>query len=335
MRLVGTKFLEPGSKLAVPVYTTSGKVVLNSGVVLTETYIEKIRNLGIHKVYIEDERFNDIDIMESLDMKTKNNAIQAVKLTYTNLHTGKEIDEYLIKEIAESLVDYVRNAKDKGISILSLNAVDEYIIEHSINVAMLSAFIANRMNFNFNQLCDLVTGALIHDLGRVNEREENPEHVQIGFDVIRKCRGLSLHSSIVCYEHHENFDGSGYPRKLKGTAISEFTRVIRVADVYDNIIHGYDNDNVSIMPDQAYDKILAFTGSKLDPAVVEVFRDTMVFYPNGCMVLLSNGLKGVVVRQNQGSPQRPVIRIFNETAVIGEIDLVKSLTLFIKEVEFN
>jgi HD-GYP domain-containing protein (c-di-GMP phosphodiesterase class II) len=44
-----------------------------------------------------------------------------------------------------------------------------------------------------------------------------------------------LHSSIVCYEHHENFDGGGYPRKLKGAAISEFSRVIRVA-AYDNTI---------------------------------------------------------------------------------------------------
>jgi len=66
--------------------------------------------------------------------------------------------------------------------------------------------------------------------------------------------------------------------------------------------------------------------------VVETFRDTIVFYPNGCTILLSNGLKGVVVRQNLGSPQRPVVRVYSEDSILGEINLLKSLALFIKNV---
>jgi len=332
MRLIGIKTLKPGDILAMPVSTSAGKVVLNAGVTLTETYVDKLKQLRIFNVYIEDARFNDVEMIQPLDFKTINKAMQVIRDTYEAVHKSKPVDEYLVMDVSKSIVDYIRNNKDKGVSILSTNAIDDYIIEHSLNVAILTAFMGNRMSFNFNQLCDLVTGALIHDMGRENSREEKTEHIQTGFDIMRRCRGLSLHSSIVCYEHHESFDGTGYPRKLKGTAISEFTRVIRVADMYDNILHGYENDNTPAMPHQAYENILAASGSILDPGVVETFRDTIVFYPNGCTVVLSNGLKGVVIKQNLGSPQRPIVRVFNDTQIIGEIDLLKSLTLFIRDV---
>ncbi|MCX7747256.1 MAG: HD domain-containing protein [Clostridia bacterium] len=332
MRLAGIKSVKAGDKLALPVCTSSGKVVLNSGIVLNDNYIDKLRNLRIYKVYIDDGRFDDIEVIQPIDLKTRNLAIQVLSMTQEAIQKGKTVDEYLIKDAAKNIVDYVRDYKDKGVSILSTSAVDEYIIEHSINVAILSAFLGNKMSYNFNQLCDLVAGALIHDLGRDNSKEENAEHTQKGFDVMRKSRGLSLHSSIVCYEHHENFDGTGYPRKLKGKAISEFSRVVRVADYYDYILQGYDNKDISLMPHQAYENMLAVAGKIVDPEIVEVFRDTIVFYPNGCSVVLSNGLTGIVIRQNIGSPQRPVVRVYNDTAVLGEIDLLKSLTLFIKDV---
>ncbi len=332
MRLVGIKTLKSDDVLGAAVRTSSGRVVLNAGTVLTDNYIQKLRQIGIHKVYIKDDDFDDVEFIDYLDDKIKNEAVMGLKETYTNLQKDKPVDEYLVKDISKSLVDYVRESWQKGVSILSLDAVDDYIIEHSINVSILASFIGNHMNFNYNQLCDLAAGALIHDIGRENKKEEDHEHVQKGFDVMRKCRGLSLHSSIVCYEHHENFDGSGYPRKLKGTQISSFSKVIRVSDLYDDLLHGFGNDDVPLMPHQAFENILAVAGTIVDPEIVEAFRDTVIFYPNGCTVLLSNGLTGVVIRQNLKAPHRPVVKVFNHSGIIGEIDLLKSLTLSIKDV---
>jgi HD-GYP domain-containing protein (c-di-GMP phosphodiesterase class II) len=332
MRLIGIKSINPGDTLALAVNSTSGKNILSSGVTLTEKYIQKLSELNIAQVYINDGRFDDVEVIQPLDIKIRLKAITTVKEAYEKVHKLKEVDEYSIKEIVVDIVEYARNCKDKGVNLISTNAIDDYIIEHSINVAIITAFLGNRMSYNYSQLCDLVTGAIIHDLGRENITEEKPEHTQKGFDAMRKCRGMSLHSSIVCYEHHENFNGSGYPRKIKNTAISEFTRLIRVCDIYDNVLHGYDFSNKPSMPSQAYEYLLAITGVILDPEIVQMFRDTIVFYPNGCTVLLSNGLKGVVIKQNQSSPHRPVVRVYNQTSVIGEIDLYKSLTLSIKDI---
>lgn len=332
MRLVGTKSLKPGQQLARPVYTSSGKVVLNSGIALTESFITKLEQIGIKKVYITDERFGDVEISQPLDVTTRNYVSKVLSENYIKVHKSKGIDEYAIKDAAKKIVEYTREYINKGVSILSTDATDEYVIEHSVNVAIITAFIGHKMSYNFSQLCDLVTGALIHDIGRDNTSEENPVHTSIGYEAARFCRGFSLHSSKVCYEHHENYDGSGYPRKIKEKDISEFSRIIRVADYYENILHGYENNNESLMPHQAFEGILAVSGQVLDPEIVEKFRDTMVFYPNGCMVVLSNGLNGVVISQNIGSPQRPIVRLYNDKGVIGSIDLLSTLTMFIEEV---
>lgn len=332
MRLVGIKSLKENDILGAAVCTSSGKLILGAGTVLTESYIRKLREMGVHKAYIKDEGFADIEILDGIDDKIRNEAVMGLKETYTNVHKDRPVDEYLIKDLAKGIVEQVRESKQKGVSMLSLNLIDDYIVEHSINVAILSAFMGNHMDFNYNQLCDLVAGSLIHDMGRENAKEEKPEHVQKGFDVMRRCRGLSLHSSIVCYEHHENFDGSGYPRKLKGAQISDFTKVIRLADLYDDLLHGFGNEDIPMMPHQAYENILAVAGSIIDPDMVEVFRETIIFYPNGCEVLLGDGLSGVVIRQNHGIPQRPVVRLFNDKGIIGEVDLMKNLTLSIKDV---
>lgn len=332
MRLVGVNSLKPGDELARPVFTASGKIILNSGMVLKEAYIEKFKQLGINRVYIDDVRFEDVRAVQPIDITTRNEVAKVLKNAYTKIHNSEEIDEYTIKDAAKKIVDYVREYRDKGISMLSMDVVDEYVIEHSVNVAIITAYIGNRLSYTFNQLCDLVAGALIHDLGRENCAEEKPEHVETGFEMMRKLRGMSLNSSKVCYEHHENFDGTGYPRKLKGTGISDYARIVRVADYYDNVLHGSENNGVSVMPHQAFEVILAVSGSILDPDVVQVFRDTIVFYPDGCTVKLSNGMCGVVIRQNIGSPQRPVVRAFTDNDIIGDFNLLEDLTLFVQDI---
>lgn len=331
MKLARLDTVTPGDKLAMPIKTPDGKVMLSAGTVLNENYIDKIANWKVDYIYVVDDRFNDIELIEPLDLKIKNNALNVLREIYCKVHNDKDFDEFQLKDISEDMVEYARDNKEKGVAILCDDVSEDYLIEHSLNVALLTAFMGNRMNFNYSQLCDLVTGALIHDMGRTDSKDEDVHHVKVGFDIMRRHRGLSLYSSIVCFEHHENFDGSGYPRKLNGTAISEFTRVIKVADMYDELLHNRGGD--PLMPHQAYEHILAYSGSTLDPEMVQKFRDTIIFYPNACTVLLSNNLKGIVIKQNLGAPQRPVVRLFNSMGnIMGDIDLSKNLTIYVKEV---
>lgn len=332
MRLVSLRALEPGQKLALPIFTTSGRIILNAGVILTESYIQKLSTFELNKIYIHDARFDDIVIYSPLDWETKKFAQLTLNDTLINITKNKSIDEYVIQDAAQKIIRKVFEFKEMGVSLLTLSAVDNYIIEHSINVAILAAFIGIKLRLNWNQLGTLVTGALIHDIGRENSKYENEDHVQRGYDIMRKCRGLHLSSIHIINEHHENFDGSGYPRKLKGSSIQLFSRIVRVADEYDNALRGYYNQSSSLMPHQAYEVLLALSSKVLDPYLVECFRDIIVFYPNGCTVILNNGFVGVVIKQNNSSPQRPIIRELQNKEHLNEIDLIKNLNLSISDV---
>jgi HD-GYP domain-containing protein (c-di-GMP phosphodiesterase class II) len=82
-----------------------------------------------------------------LNPKTSVNAINIIKNSYDKIHKSKDLDEYLIKNIAREIVEYVRNCRDKGVNLISTDAIDDYIIGHSINVAIITAFLGNRMNY--------------------------------------------------------------------------------------------------------------------------------------------------------------------------------------------
>lgn len=333
MKLVGVKSLKPGAKLSAPIYSSSGKMILGQGTELTQAYIDKLKSLKIYSVYIEDDKFDDVKIIDAIDYTTRTIANQVLNEVVKLAAGGKEFDEYKAKEMARRIIEDVKSNNKDNVNLFCNMVMDDDIIAHSITVCILSALIGDRMQYNFDKMWDLAVGAILHDIGRENSQEELPEHTQKGFDILRKCHGLSLNSSIVAYQHHENFDGSGYPRGLKGEQISEFSRIVSLADFYDSML-SFSTPEKPIMPHHVYEDILARSGTVFDPEIVKIFRDTVAIYPNGCVVEMNDGRRGVVIRQNSGTPHRPVVRIFAEGGCESqeEIDLVKNPTVFICEV---
>lgn len=332
MRLVGINLLKYGEKLAYPIYSTSGKVILNAGAVITGTYIDKLKKLGIFTVYIDDDKFNDIEITEVINFKTKSQAIQTFKQVYELFQNNKPLDEYAILDLVKLIVEDIKSNGTTAINFSSSIVMDDYLTGHSVNVCILSILIGNNMKYNFNQLVDLGVGALSHDIARGNDGDEMPQHVQKGFEGMKRYRGISLHSAKLIYEHHENYDGSGYPRGVSENNISEFARIVSIVDYYDALLLGNSKQN-PMMPHEAYEALLAEADKRFDPDILQVFRNTIAFYPNGSTVKLSNGGKGVVIKQNKGLPHRPLVRIIEGEDVKEDIDLLTNLTVFIEAVD--
>lgn len=329
MKLVGISMLKAGEKLGYPVYTASGKVVLNAGAVITDAYISRLKSLGVSTIYIDDDQFCDIELVEAVNIKTRSNANQVFRQVYELYHANKPFDEYKIIEAVKLIVDDIKSNGSTSINIIPSIAMDDYLAGHSINVCILSILIGSNMNYNYNQLIDLGVGAFIHDIARVNGDSETVEHVQKGFENIKRFRGISLHSSKVLFEHHENYNGSGYPRKVSGSMISDFSKIVTIADNYDKLVLGEESDK-RLLPHEAFEILLVEADKKYDPDMINVFRKSIAFYPNGCIVELSNKQRGIVVRQNVGAPQRPVIRMLGEGQTLRNIDLLTNLTMFIE-----
>ena len=191
-------------------------------------------------------------------------------LTIKGLH--KEIDEtqkeliYTLSEIAES------RSVDTG--------------NHVKRVGAVSAFLAQALELSEAEVANMKLAASMHDLGKLaiddailnkpgklTESEFNimKNHCRYGYEILKfSQRDLLKMAAIISYEHHENYDGTGYPRGLSGEEIHIFSRIVALADVFDAL-------SVKRVYKESWplDKILEYikeqSGKKFDPKVVSLF----------------------------------------------------------------
>jgi len=173
-----------------------------------------------------------------------------------NVLGKNDINVVNYKEFLDLLINLLNLIQEKK---------DPYVKNHSQNVSKLSIEIANQLNSKLEKKLDfefLEYGALLHDLGKIfipeailnkptllNDIEHRTIrlHTTIAYELFNKnafnktdnlySKGkIKIIKDIVLY-HHENYDGSGYPKGLKGDKIPIYSRVVRIADVYDALTH--------------------------------------------------------------------------------------------------
>src|SRR5664279_2653453 len=218
----------------------------------------------------------------------------------------------------------------------------------SVNVAVLSLITAITMGFNKDKLRILGAGALFHDVGKTavpenilikatpltdDEEELFEEHTTIGFHILRKIESLSLQVAHVALQHHEHYDGTGYPRKIRGDEINEFARIVTVADIYDILTSGRaGHSRFSSL--QAVELVIANSGKFFAPEVVEHFIHTIALFPVGTLVMLNTQEKAVVVETFREHPTRPRVRLLvnsqgNRINPPYEMELASNLNFYI------
>jgi len=109
-------------------------------------------------------------------------------------------------------------------------------------------------------------------------------------------------------EHHERWDGSGYPAGLRGQEISVLARIIAIGDVYDSLLskRPYREE---LRPHEAVQFIADQSGLMFDPDLAAAFSRRIPQYPAGLGVRLTSGHIGIVSRPNAGRLGRPVVRV--------------------------
>ena len=174
------------------------------------------------------------------------------------------------------------------------------------------------------QLLELGLGALLHDIGKLrvpNDVLNKPDRLTAQeFRLIRlhpvhgrNLLGKSDHQAAqavldIAYSHHERNDGRGYPRGLKGSDLSLYSRMVAIVDVYDAL----SSDRVyhhGLGPDETLSKIYEWSQRELDPELVQHFIRCLGRYPVGTLVELSSGEVAVVIETNQQKPERPKVLV--------------------------
>jgi HD-GYP domain-containing protein (c-di-GMP phosphodiesterase class II) len=325
MRLISVANAELGDVLGEAIFTKDGSMMLNQGVALTKRYIEKLKDLRIGTIYIEDDMLEDIKPQDPEFIQIKSNVVKLlsksfVKLEYKDSKPKLDLTVSTITDIVEYLFEH----KDiNAVHLTEIKTYDNYTYVHSLNTCVISLFFGMQMSMPKSKLMDLGIGAILHDVGKTKipksilnkpskltdeEFEIMKNHSKLGYDLIHDLKYISDRSKRLILEHHERLDGSGYPKGIKDKEISEFGKIVAISDVYDAIV----SDRVykkGVKGNEAYEFILGGAGTLFDWDLVSIFKNNFSIYPLGSCVKLSNGQEAFVIKENKGFPDRPVIRV--------------------------
>ncbi len=235
--------------------------------------------------------------------------------------------EQTIKEaskLIDSIADIFLDSNDTVMHLIQQTGANEDLYFHTLNVSVLAMMLASEMKCTEGQVKSVGMAALFHDIGKVNipdkilnktEALTKPEqnffelHTQYGVDVGSKA-GLPPVVLEVIAQHHEHMDGSGYPKKLKADAIRMPTRIVTIANVYDNLCNHLDPSQ-SLTPHEALSMMYAHRRAQFDPAVMATMIKSLGVYPPGTIVRLSNEAIGLVMNVNVGKPLRPRVLVYD------------------------
>jgi len=348
LKRILVKDLKPGMVVGRAIFSSDGRVLLHSGMVLTDAYIEGLARLGVNSVYIRDEIFGGFEIQDVISEETRVYTVKVMRDSFLRLEKNHSLNIRMVKDTVDSIIDELFLNHNLLLNLSDIRTYDDYTFAHSVNVSILSIMAGMTMGYDRMRLNELGLGALLHDIGKIRistdvlnkpgdlTREEFMEikqHPQYGFDILRNYNDVSLLSSHIAFQHHERWDGQGYPRSLAGKEIHEYARIVAVADVYDALLADRPY-RPSYSLNQTLTIIKRMSGIYLDPTCVTALVANVAVYPIGTVVELSTGDIGMVVDVNRESPARPVIRIvFNSRKIrlstIREIDLSKLTTVLI------
>lgn len=352
MRRIPLEYAKPGMKLGRSIIDSEGQVLLRGGVELEDRYLNRLYELGIRNVYIRDSLFDESeDLDDVITDETRVETVKQVKKSFAQLQQQRNINTQALRKVVNNLLDEILDNNNVLLSLTNISALDDHIFYHSVSVCTLAIITGITMNYNESRLQELGIGAILHDIGKTEldadlirregslseeEYAKWQEHPAIGFNLLREHSDLSLLSAHVAYQHHERFDGKGYPRGLAGKAIHDYSRIVAVANLYDNLMADRLN-RPSYEASQAITLLQQMAGSYFDPEVVQALVANIAIYPVGTIVRLNTGDIGVVVGLNSENPTRPIVRLLLNSlrkpiTAVKEVDLSRLTTIYIAQV---
>jgi putative two-component system response regulator len=220
-------------------------------------------------------------------------ALQAAIKTRRLRMQQRQVDQYVREEVATRVRELEeRQAQLRSLTVRvaqtlvnAMEAKDPYMRDCSHRVSALAASIAEELGLDADAVEAVRLAGRLHDVGKIGIREEvlnkpgklTPEeyahvktHVEIGMEILAPLRHLGVVLDYI-HDHHERYDGTGYPRGLAGEAISIGGRILAAADAYDAITTGRAHQR-AMGPADALAHLATLTGTLLDPGVFVALR---------------------------------------------------------------
>jgi putative nucleotidyltransferase with HDIG domain len=246
-----------------------------------------------------------------------------------NARSGGTIHFRQAKRAIQNIVDMLLKDSATVLGLTTLRAHDQYTQNHSVNVALLSMALANRVGYRKLDLAEVGLAGLFHDIGKcavplevLNKPGDFTDqewvvmktHPVEGVLALLESRGLDdvpARMAAASFEHHLGYDGSGYPVLAAPWRQTLASRVVSVADCYDAMTSARVYRREPLAPPNVLRYMLSKSGTLFEPTLLKYFITCVGIIPIGTMVMLDTGELAVVLRpaEDKESAERPVVRL--------------------------
>jgi putative nucleotidyltransferase with HDIG domain len=259
-----------------------------------------------------------------------------------DIRLGKQIETEQAAHVVEQMTNSIFRNKDAMLSLTRLRSKDDYTFQHCVGVCTLLVSFARAMEFDRDTIQAIGVGALLHDVGKMkvpdavlnkpgkltdDEFKIMKSHVVHSRVLLEDTPGMTQIGIDVAAQHHERFDGSGYPLGLKQDGISLYGQMAAIVDVYDAITADRCYHKGMETP-VALRKLVEWSKFHFNEKLVHAFVRSVGIYPVGTLVKLESEQLGIVIEQHEKNLLTPRIRVMydskrNNPVPPRDIDLSK------------
>ena len=316
-----------------------------------ETFQQELLSDGIQHIALE--KISPQDLKPSKKEKAAKDyflSIMHLGDLFEKEKEGKAINPHTTRRLMQSMVKNITENESFLYGMTTLKNFDEYTLNHSVNVCILSMALGMRLGLDKVEVVDLGICAFFHDIGKLDtpleilnkageltdeERQIIERHPYSGADKLLR---LSMESHIplkavhVSMEHHIKENLTGYPHYLKRKSVSLYSKIVKIIDFFDAVTTKRVYRKKAFTRDEALAMMSKSVGEEFNPLIFKVFLNMMSGYPIGSLVLLNTGEIAVVMETHKDpalfhQPEVKLITDRNGSKIYGrQVDLSKSNT---------
>jgi len=236
------------------------------------------------------------------------------------------------KRLMQSIFNHITDNESFLFGLTNIKNFDEYTLNHSVNVCILSLSLGKKLGLDRNELIDLGLSSFFHDFGKLeipkeillkpgklddDERQIIERHPYYGAEMLIRMKEFSflpLRALNVAMEHHAREDDTGYPRYTKKKSIDFYSKIVKIVDVFDAITTTRPYRKKNFTREEALRFMMERSGSEFDPIILKVFVNMMGLCPVGSLALLNTREIAIVFEANPDPEKsfRPRVKLITD-----------------------